>query len=386
MRRHRISLPALFTLLAVSAAVLPVACGPGGDGARLARLEHKRDALNEEIARLKAELASERGGSGQAAEAPIAVRVETIEPSLFRHFISVQGTVESDSNILVPPLSPGLVKKIHVQLGDRVEAGRLLAELDAAVIESSIAEVESGLALATTVFERRQRLWDKRIGSEIEYLQARNAKESLEKRLATLREQYNLTKITSPIDGTVDEVLIKEGEMAAGGMGAFRIVQLSRLKVTADLADNYISRVRRGDTVSVSIPVLGAEFEASLEAVSQVIDPRNRTFQIEAGVPAATPGVKPNMLAVLRVNDHTDPAALTVPKNVVQETGSEKFLFVAVRDGDGWTARKRIVRTGLDDAERVEVLGGLDPGERVVVFGFQKLADGQPLVLDGDSE
>lgn len=376
----------LIATMAVLAAVLATACGPGGDGARLARLEHKRDALNEEIGRLKAAMAAGKGSVARAAEAPLAVRAERIGATLFRHFITVQGTVESDSNILVPPLSPGLVKKIHVKVGDRVAAGQLLAEIDAAVLESSIAEVENSLALAATVYERRQRLWDKKIGSEIEYLQAKNAKESLEKRLNTLREQLNLTRITSPLDGTVDGVMIKEGEMAAGGMGAFRIVQLSRLKITAALAENFISRVKRGDTVAVRIPVLGTEFEATIDAVSQVIDPRNRTFQIEAGVPTAARGVKPNMLAVLLVNDYTNPAALTVPKNVVQETGTEKFLFVAARDGDGWAARKRVVRTGLDADDRVEVLEGLSDGERVVVFGFQNLADGQALALEGDDK
>ncbi len=386
MTPHRFPLSVLIVLAGL--ALFPAsACRPGDDGAaRLARLEHKRDALDEEIGRLRAEMARRRGAAAPAAEAPVAVRAERIDPAPFRHFITVQGTVESDSNILVPPLSPGLVKKIHVKVGERVAAGRLLAEMDAAVLESSIAEVETGLALAKTVYERRQRLWDKKIGSEIEYLQAKNAKESLEKRLATLHEQLNLTRITSPIDGAVDGIMIKEGEMAAAGYGAFRIVQLSRLKVTAALAENFISRIKRGDTVAVRIPVLGTEFEAVVNAVSQVIDPRNRTFQIEAGVPPAARGVTPNMLAVLLVNDYSDPAALTVPKNVVQETGAERFLFVAAREGDGWTARKRVVRTGLDAGNRVEVLDGLTGGERVVVIGFQKLADGQPLVLDGDGK
>jgi len=385
MKRNPLILAA-FTVLAGLAALSAAACGPGGDGARLARLEHKRDALNEEIGRLKAEMARTKGAAAPADENPVAVRAEQIGLSLFRHFISVQGTVESDNNILVPPLSPGLVKKIHVNAGERVATGQLLAALDASVLESSIAEVENSLALATTVYERRQRLWDKKIGSEIEYLQAKNAKESLEKRLATLREQVKLTRITSPIDGTVDSVLIKEGEMAAGAFGAFRIVQLSRLKVTAALAENYISRLKRGDTVTVRIPVLGMEFEASIDAVSQVIDPRNRTFQIEAGVPAAARGVKPNMLAVLLVNDYANPAALTVLKNIVQETGTEQFLFVAVPEGARWTARKRVVRTGLESGNRIEVLEGLSDGEHVVVFGFQKLADGQPLVLDGNGK
>ncbi len=361
-----------------------LSCGPGGDAARLARLEQKREALNSQIEELKAEMARGQGSSqGAAEEAPAAVRIEEIREDLFSHFIAVQGSVESDNNILVPPVSPGIVEKIHVEVGDRVARGQVLAELDASVLESSIAEVETSLALATTIFERRQRLWDKKIGSEIEYLQAKNGKEALEKRLETLREQYNLTRITSPIDGTVDEVLIKEGEMASAGFGAFRIVQISRLKVTASLAENYISRVRHGDRVKVEIPVLSLEFEAAVKAVSQVIDARNRTFQIEVEVPARERSVKPNMLAVLTINDYSNPKAMTVPKNIVQETGAEQFLFVAALENGKWVARKRVVRTGMDSGGLVEVIDGLRAGESVVTFGFQAIADGQPLAVEG---
>jgi RND family efflux transporter MFP subunit len=373
-----LSIVSLGTLMAVAF----MSCGPGGDAARLARLEQKRDALNTQIDELKSAMA-QAGGTVQAAAEAAAVRVEEIRESLFRHFITVQGSVESDNNILVPPVSPGLVKKIHVEIGDRVSQGQVLAELDASVLESSIAEVETGLTLATTIYERRQRLWDKKIGSEIEYLQAKNTKEGLEKRLATLQEQFNLTRITSPIDGTVDEVLIKEGEMAAAGFGAFRIVEIGRLKVMASLAENYVSRIRTGDKVGVRIPVLGLEFEAGIRAVSQVIDERNRTFQIEVQVPARERAAKPNMLAVLTINDYANPKALAVPKNIVQETGSEQFLFVAAREDGKWFARKRVVRTGLDSGASVEILEGLSNGEFVVTSGFQAIADGQALAVEG---
>ncbi len=359
-----------------------VSCGPGGDAARLARLEQKRDALSAQIEQLRASIAREHGSLQAAVEAPAAVRIQEVQEGLFRHFITVQGTVESDNNILVPPVSPGQVKKIHVQVGDRVAEGQVLAELDASVLESSIAEVETNLALATTIFERRQRLWDKKIGSEIEYLQAKNAKEGLEKRLATLQEQVNLTRITAPLDGTVDEVLIKEGEMAAAGFGAFRIVQFGRLKLTASLAENYISRVKPGDIVGVRIPILGLEFEAAIRAASQVIDEKNRTFQIEVHVPPRERAVKPNMLAVLTINDYSNPKALAVPKNVVQETGAEQFLFVATREDGNWIAHKRIVRTGLDSGAAVEILEGLREGEFVVTFGFQAIADGRTLAVE----
>jgi membrane fusion protein, multidrug efflux system len=258
------TIPRLILAAAVAAAVIPACRRADDPAARIARLERQRDALTAEIESLRAGSASTSNPGAARVEAPVPVRIETVVAAPFRHYIAVQGVVESDNNILVPPLSPGIVKKIHVKTGDRVARGRLLAELDAAVLESGIAEVEQALGLAATIYERRARLWAKKIGSEIEYLQAKNGKEALEKKLDTLREQLQLTRIVAPIDGTVDEVLVKEGEMAPAGMGAIRIVQLSRLKVKAALAENYVGRVRPGDPVRIAIPVLGLELERTV--------------------------------------------------------------------------------------------------------------------------
>jgi membrane fusion protein (multidrug efflux system) len=238
------------------------------------------------------------------------------------------------------------------------------------------------LALARTIFERQERLWKKNIGSEIEYLQAKNNKEGLEMKLETLREQLNLTKILAPIEGMVDNVLIKEGEMAAAGFGAFRIVQLSLLKITASLAENYIPRVKKGDVVRVLVPVIDREFDQTVGAVSQVIDPDNRTFEIEIQVPRSERDLKPNMLAVITINDYSSPDALVVPQNIVQETGSSKFLFVAVEAGGIWKAERREVKTGESFDNQVEVLTGIQPGEHVITLGFQSLADGQSIQPD----
>jgi membrane fusion protein, multidrug efflux system len=383
MKRNKTASFAL--IIAILGTTLALSCRPGDPSNRIRKLEKQRDALTQEIDQLKARLSGPQTTSGRTAEAPIPVRVETVAPSVFRHFITVQGVVESDANILVPPLSPGLVKTIRVKTGDRVAKGRILAELDAAVLESGIAEVEHGLALAETIYERRARLWEKKIGSEIEYLQAKNNKEGLEKKLGTLREQLNLTRITAPIDGVVDEIMIKEGEMAPAGFGAFRIVRMSGLKVKASLSENYVGRVLRGDPVGISIPVLGREFEGRIDTVSQVIDARNRTFHVEVPLPSGEPGIKPNMLAVLTINDYTNPDALTIPRNVVQETGAERFLFIAVDEGGRMNAVKRTVRIGQTYDNRVEILEGLTSGDRVVTFGFQLVADGRPIAVDGDS-
>jgi len=357
------------------------ACGPRDNRTELERLIEERDELNERIAQLESENSSQV--SEESPENSIPVRISEVKSQEFKHFITVQGTVESESNILVSPQTPGLVRTIHVQTGDRVKKGQLLAELDASVIKRSIEEVKGGLELARTVYERRARLWEKNIGSEIEYLQAKNSKESLEKKLQTLQEQYQMTLITAPISGSIDEVMIKEGEMAAGGYGAFRIVQLSRLKITASLSENYIAHIQQNDIAKVSIPVVGKDFEQKLHAVSQVIDPNNRTFKIEIRVPREVKNLKPNMLALVTINDYTNPQALAVPRNIIQKTGENNFLFVAETEDGKMKARKRVVKVGEEYDSLVEITEGLNPGEQVVVFGFQSLGDGQNITVNG---
>ncbi len=361
------------------------ACGPRGEEAQLAKMEMQRDALIEKIEALEAEIAL-NAQPDQKPEKITDVRISLMEKELFQHFIQVQGTIESDNNILVAPMASGIVKKIHTTAGNNVTKGQLLAELDGSILERSIAEVENGLKLAETIFERRQRLWDKKIGSEIEFLQAKTNKEGQEKRLATLKEQFKLTKIFSPISGTVDEVFIKEGELGAAGMEAFRVVQLANLKIKVDLSEIYISRIKRKDRVHVNIPVIGKEFDLVVDTVSQVIDSDDRTFRIEINIPKTARDIKPNMLAVLIINDYSDPEALTVPVNIVQETGTEKFLFVASEVGGEWTTQKRIVTTGKDHEGRIEILSGIQEGEHVVTVGYQNLSDGQKLAITREQE
>jgi RND family efflux transporter MFP subunit len=339
-RLKRIKTMKKFTLLIVLGAMLLTACGPRDKQSQLQRMESQRDALNEKIEQLKAELNQSR----------------TDQP------------------------------QILVDEGDRVTQGQLLAELDGAIYERNIAEVEKALELAITIFERRQRLWDKNIGSEIEFLQAKNNKENLEKRLETLQEQYKLTKITSPINGNVDNILIKEGEMAAAGFGTIRIVQLSRLKIVASLSENYISRVKKKDIVRVEIPVLGFNFDHSIDSVSQVIDPDNRTFDIEIEVPREQRNIKPNMLAVVTITDYTNPQAIVVPQNIVQKTGTEQFLFIASEETGRWIAKKKTIQSGQSYDNRTEITNGLNEGDFIITFGFQNLADGQTVTVSEEDE
>lgn len=360
-------------------ALLISACGPRDKQNELARLEAQKEVLTARIEKLKAEI--DQTENTRSQEEIAYVRAVEVQPGPFQHFIQAQGTVESDNNILIPAQTNGVVKKIYVRQGDSVKKGQLLAELDGSVLESSLDEVANALQLLTTIYERQARLWDKNIGSEIEYLQAKNNKENMEKKLKTLKEQYEMTKVYAPINGTVDNVIIKEGEMAAAGRGTIRIVQLSRLKLMVSLSENYISRIAIHDPVKVQVPVIGKQMDLKIDAVSQVIDPYNRTFQVEIRIPSREKDLKPNMLSVVTINDYNNPDALTVPQNVIQDTGNGRFLFVAEKQDSGWIARRRTVNLGENYADRVEIRDGLNAGEFVITFGFQSLADGQPVSI-----
>jgi RND family efflux transporter MFP subunit len=368
-------------LLAILSIFLLAACAPKDKQARLEKLERQRDSLNQQIEKLRMDIAKD-GGAEVRNEKMAYVAIEQVNLVPFQHFIKVQGTVESDNNILIPAQTSGLVKRIYVDEGDRVSRGKLLAELDGAIIERSIAEVENSLELAQTIFERQERLWKKNIGSEIEYLRAKNNKESLEKKLETLHEQYKLTKITSPINGTVDNIMIKEGEMAAAGRGTIRIVQLSQLKIIASLSENYISHVKRNDVVHVAVPVIGREYDLTIDAVSQVIDPDNRTFEIEIRIPPREKDLKPNMLSIVTINDYTNPQAIVVPQNIIQKTGTQRFLFAALEEDGQWTAQKRVIQAGVNYGDTIEVTEGIEEGDFVITFGFQNLADGQRISVE----
>lgn len=363
------------------ASFLIISCGKQDKSAMLQDLKQQRDEIDEQIEKLEQEISDERGDY-KKHENPIFVKVEKIIPCQFNHFLEVQGTVESNHNVFVPPQSPGVVKRIYVKEGDKVTKNQLLAEIDGSIYEKSIEELQNGLDMAKTVFERQERLWKQEIGSEIQYLQAKNQKEALEKRMATLLEQYELTKIKAPISGTVDEIIIKEGEAAIPGLGAIRIVQLSALKIKAPISESYLNDVHKGDTVKVSLSSIDKTFTKTIDAVSQVINPDNRTFSIELRIPAKEKNIKPNMLSVLTIKDYSNPQALTVPINVVQKTGKESFLFIAKKDKNGsWIADKRVVHTGKHYNNKIEILNGIKKGEKVIVIGYQDLADGQKIVF-----
>lgn len=357
-------------------AVLVFAACSQDKNTKLEQLIQKRDALNEQIAQLEQEVA-ENTEEVDIPEKVIPVKVQDVKPSEFNHYIEIQGDIKSDNEITLPNQSSGVVRKIYIEKGDVVKEGQLLAELDGVIYEKNIAAVKTQLELAKTVFERQQRLWDKKIGSEIQYLQAKTNKEAAEQQLQALVEQYKLTKYYAPFSGTVDQIMLKEGEMAAAGFPAIRVIKDGALKITAVLSEVHIGNVKVNDPVMVTVPRIDKEFKTKVAATAEVIDPGNRTFDIEVAVPKGIKEIRPNMVAVLEINDYKNAEAIKLPINAVIADESEQFIFVAVKENNRWVAKRRVVETGRYNDTHVEIMTGLQANEKAIVFGFQDLSDGQ---------
>lgn len=369
--------------ISLLAAALLVACsepkkeGLEGKKAELAELKKQQAEINAKVAALQAEVTKLDPQAQETAKTK-TVAVAPVTPTTFRHFIEVQGTIDAKNNVLVSPKSGGAVVAVYVKEGDAVRAGQVLAKVDDQVLRESIAEIKTQYELASTVYEKQANLWKQQIGTELQYLQAKNNKEALEKRLATLNSQLAQANITSPIAGVVDQVNVKPGETAMPGMGVVRVVNLSQLKVVAKVADTYVANVKKGDLVKVKFPDLNREINARVTFVGTTVDPLSRTFEIEATLPPSR-DLKPNQLAVVNINDVNKPNAIVINQNLVQNTEKGQVVYVAVAEGAKKRAKAKVVKTGQSYNGQVEITDGLAAGDQLVTQGYQELVDGQPV-------
>lgn len=366
-------------LTILSAAVIVAACsattrGPEADKTkRLDSLKTAQADLTKEIKKLEEEIAKEHPDTAAVKSKDVAVT--EIKTRSFDHYVQTQGRIDAEDNIFVSSKTMGLVTAVYVKEGQNVSKGQTLAQLDNAVILNNIAAMKSQLELATSVYNRQKNLWDQKIGTEVQFLQAKTQKESLEKQIEALEEQNRMTRITSPITGTVEAVGVKIGENSSPGLPAFQIVNTSRLKIVAKISEAYVTSVKTGNKVKVTISELGQDIEAQVTFVSRTIDVLSRTFDVEIKLPSRAE-LRPNMTGVVKIIYHTDADAITVPVNAVQDINGEKIVYLAEPSGKNMVARKKVVTVDgvFDGAAQVE---GLKVGDKVVTFGYQGLSDGQ---------
>ncbi|MDQ3535937.1 MAG: efflux RND transporter periplasmic adaptor subunit [Bacteroidota bacterium] len=354
-------------------AFVVAACGPQDKAAELEKLKKEQNEITARINVLEQELKG--AGDETANQRAAVVQLSTVESVPFVHYLKVQGRVDSDKNVLLSARSSGTIIKVYVSEGQQVKKGQILAQIDASILESSRTELQTSLDLANNIFERQQKLWDQKIGTEVQYLQAKNNKESLESKLASLQEQIQLTKIIAPFAGSIDKIHIREGEVAAPGAPAIRIVNPSDFKITAEIAENYISRIQKGNNAIVQIPDLKATINSKVITVSRVINPTNRTFSVEVKLPdSLNQHVKANMISYLNIEDYRNEDAVVVPIKAVQQSEAEgNYVFVAENN----RATLRPVKLGQTYQNNAEIISGLQAGEQIIISGQQGLVDEQ---------
>ena len=378
MKANRIIMVAL-TALFLAACGGEKKEGLAGKQEELAKLKSQQSETDQKIKALEAEVALLDTTSKREDRAK-AITVSPVTSENFKHYVEVQGTVDAKNSVMVSPKSGGVLTAVYIKEGDNVRQGATLARVDNSIMQESIAEVKNQLSLANIVYEKQARLWEQKIGTEIQYLQAKNNKEALEKKIATLNTQLGQSNIAAPISGVVDQVIAKVGEMAAPGSPIARVVNLSNLKIVAKVSDSYVASVRKGDEVIVKFPDLNQEYKARVTFVSTTVDPLSRTFRIEANLPSSNT-LKPNMLAQVQINDATKKDAVVIDQNLVQNTENGMVVYVAENEGGKKVAKSRTVKTGLSYNGQVEILEGLKAGDQLITQGYQDVADGQAVTF-----
>ncbi len=348
--------------------------------AKVKSLREEMAALQTQIMELEGEIQAESGENPEDALRKITAL--PLQKETFKHFVTVQGNVSSNENVLVTPEMSGTIIAVNVKEGDRVKKGQTLLQLDDGTLDKNIAELESRLTLAKQTYDRQKNLWDQKIGTEMQYLQAKNNVEVLEKNIESIQEQRSKTFVKAPISGTVNEVMVNQGELANPATPIARIVNLSKVKVEAEVSEKYLPSLRRGDRVNIKFPVLNESREAKIDFVGDYIDERNRTFKVQVSLSNPDNMLKPNIVAMVEVNDLTKEDAVTVPTNLIQQaTDGTKFVWTVVTEGDKKTIKRRNIKPGISYGGRALIEEGLDGTETLVNKGYNEVTEGEEVVV-----
>lgn len=341
----------------------------------LRTLKDEKRALEQEITSLEEEIKKE--DSTFLGENLILVSTRPVTQQEFVHKIEVRGSVRSNKNVMISSETIGRINYGRVSQGDRVKKGDILFKLDAETLKNRINELQKSLELATAVYQRQSNLWENQIGSEIQYLEAKNKKEMLERQLATANSQLSQTIIRAPFGGTVDEVFVKTGEMAQPGIQLLRLISLEDMYIEAEVSERYVSSFNTGDKVRVLFPALETEMNSTINSVGQVINEKSRKFKIEVKIPEGTRiNVKPNLTAVLQLTDYTNEKALVIPTNIIQRDNEGDYIFLVDTTHNPYKAQKVHITRGISYKNETEVLEGLSEGQTIIDEGFKDVSDG----------
>ena len=347
-----------------------------GKKAELEKLTKERDAIAAKITTLETEIQKMSGNT--ATEKTKLVEVTELINQDFAHYIELQGKITTENVSYVTPRGMGgQVKSIYVKEGDNVKKGQLLMKLEDGIIQQNIKQVESQLSFAKNIFERQENLWKEGIGTEVQYLSAKNNVESLDKQLDLVKEQLSTTSVYAQVSGIVEDVNIRVGETFMGSpMAGITIVNPSAMKAVVDVPENYVSKIRKGMPVVINVPDLNQSFNSSISLISETINVTSRSFVAESKV-GGNGNLKPNQIAIVKILDHEAKNAIVIPVETVQSDEKGKYVYVSIQEGNKTVARKRVITIGEFYDELIEVNAGLATSDKLITKGYQGLYDGQ---------
>lgn len=301
--------------------------------------------------------------------------------SVFNHFVELQGNVSTKQNLVIFPEYSGILSRVYVKEGQKVSKGQKLAKIDDGGLSQQLAQLQIQADLAKTTFERQERLWKQKIGSEIQYLQAKSSYEAQQKAVNQLQEQIGKTVVRAPFSGTIDDVITEQGSVVAPGQSQlFRIVNLNDMYIETDVPERYISNVTKGKTVEVTFPILGKSMDAKIRQAGNFINPANRTFKVEIAIANKDASIKPNLTAKLKINDYTNNEAILVPQSIISENANGEQYVYTIKDKNGndeGIANRVIVKTGKTQGDVIEILEGVSNGTEIIKEGARSVKDGQ---------
>jgi membrane fusion protein (multidrug efflux system) len=356
--------------LYIPALLLLAACSnkPKDKAAELADLKKQQADINSKITALEAQVGSKQD------QKVTEVSVITLQPGSFTNYVQIQGKVDAQDNVTAYPQVPGTIISLNARVGQKVGRGQVLAQLDNSVIRQQIAQVEAQVALNRTLYQRQKALWDQKIGTEVQFLQAQATLTANQKALSALRQQANQSRIISPISGTIDQMDLKLGQVAQPGTTGIRIVNDQNLKVKADVPESYSGSVNTGNNVKILVPDANDSLNTRVTFAAKAIDPVSRSFAVEVKLPSR-PGIRPNMTAILKIADYAKSAAIVVPVKAIQRSEDGDYVFI----NNGGTAKRVVIKSGKTYGGQTEITSGLKAGDQLITEGVTDVEDGDKI-------
>ncbi|TXD47784.1 efflux RND transporter periplasmic adaptor subunit [Polaribacter sp. IC073] len=350
----------------------------------VAQIKSKKAALDAKQQELSAELKQINDRLDDLNEDKNIPLITTfkVKEEVFTHFIELQGNVQTKQNVLIYPEMPGILRSVFVKEGQKVTKGQVLARIDDGGMSQQLAQLNTNAQLAKTTFERQKRLWDQKIGSEIQFLQAKTSYEAQSSAVNQLKSQLNKSTIRAPFSGIIDNIFKERGTVVAPGQGSeiFRILNLSNMYIETEVPETYIGSITKDRSVEVNFPVLGETLDSKIRQVGNFINPNNRSFKIEIGVPNLKGTVKPNLTARLKLNDYTNANAVLIPQSIISENSKgEQFIYIIKNKtkNNEAVAERLIIETGRTQGDFIEVTKNLAADAEVIMEGARSVNNGQ---------